>query len=88
MGYLRKKLPHRRKDVPTTGIHETEKSQIDVLWARGEMGSRGPVKRIINTDIEGRRPVGRPLTRWRNVLRRDLGSSGLSLNKAEEKAND
>ena len=44
------------------------------------------MKRIMNAELEGRRPVGRPRTRWKDVLRRDLQSSGLTLEQAAEEA--
>ena len=40
------------------------------------------VKRITQAEMQGRRPVGRPRTRWKDVLRRDLEGSGLSLEEA------
>ena len=52
------------------------------------MGEERQVKRIMNAEMEGRRPVGRPRTRWKDVLRRDLGSSGLSLSEAAVEAQD
>ena len=52
------------------------------------MGGERQVKRIMNAEMEGRRPVGRPRTRWKDVLRRDLTSSGLSLSEAAAEALD
>ena len=46
------------------------------------MGEDKQVKRVMNAEMEGRRPDGRPRTRWKDVLRRDLASSGLSLGEA------
>ena len=46
------------------------------------MGEERQVKRIMNAEMEGRRPVGRPRTRWKNVMQRDLEASGLSLEEA------
>ena len=46
------------------------------------------VKRIMNAEMEARRPVGRPRTRWKDALRRDLTSSGLSLGEAAAEARD
>jgi len=41
------------------------------------MGEERQVKRIMNAEMKGRRPVGTPRTRWKDVLRRELESSGL-----------
>ena len=46
------------------------------------MGDERQVKRIMNAAMEGRRPVGRPRTRWKDVLQRDLDTSGLSIEEA------
>ena len=46
------------------------------------MGEERQLKRVMNAEMEGRRPDGRPRTRWKDVLRRDLASSGLSLGEA------
>ena len=46
------------------------------------------VKRITQAEMQGRRPVGRPRTRWKDVLRRDLEGSGLSLEEAAAEALD
>ena len=52
------------------------------------MGDGRQVKKIMNATMEGRRPVGRPRTRWRDVLGRDLESSGLSLEQAAVESRD
>ena len=52
------------------------------------MGEERQVKRIINAEMRGRRPVGRPRTRWKDVLLRDLEGSGLSLEEAAVEAGD
>ena len=52
------------------------------------MGEERQVKGVMNAVMEGRRPVGRPRTRWKDVLRRDLRSSGLSLGEAAAEAQD
>ena len=52
------------------------------------MGGERQVKRIMNAETEGRRLVGRPQTRWKDILRRDLTSSGLSLGEAAAEALD
>ena len=52
------------------------------------MGGERQVKRIVNADMEARRSVGRPRTRWKDILRRDLTSSGLSLGEAASEALD
>ena len=36
------------------------------------MGDEREVKRIMNAEMEGRRPVGRPRTRWRDFIGRNL----------------
>ena len=46
------------------------------------MGDLRQVKRITNATIEGRRPVGRPRMRWRDVLARYLDGDGLSVEEA------
>ena len=46
------------------------------------MGDERLVKRIMNAAMEGRRPVGRPWTRWKDVLQRVLDTSGLSIEEA------
>ena len=43
------------------------------------MGDERQVKRIMNAEMEGRRPVGLPRTRLKDAIRRDLESSGLSM---------
>ena len=52
------------------------------------MGDERQVKRIVNAKMEGRRPVGRPRTRWRDVIGRDMQSSGLSMEQAALEAQD
>ena len=52
------------------------------------MGDGRQVNRIMNATMEGRRPVGRPRTRWRDVIGRDLGASGLSVEEARLEARD
>ena len=52
------------------------------------MGDERQVKRIMNATMEGRRPVGRPRTRWRDVLARDLDIVGLSVEEARLEARD
>ena len=39
------------------------------------MGNRRQVRRIMNREMEGRRPIGRHRTTWEDVIRRDLESS-------------
>ena len=46
------------------------------------MGDERQVRRITKAEMEGRRPVGRPGTRWKDVIRRDLESSGLCVEQA------
>ena len=36
------------------------------------------MKRVTNAEMEGRRLVGRPRTIWKDVIRWDMGNSGLS----------
>ena len=52
------------------------------------MGDERQVKRIMNARMEGRRPVGRPRTRWKDVMGRDLERSGLNLEEATEECQD
>ena len=52
------------------------------------MGDERQVRRIMNAEMEGRRPVGRPRTRWKDVIRRDLESSGLSMEQAALESRD
>ena len=42
----------------------------------------------MNAEKEGRRPVGRPRTGWKDVNGRDLQSSGLSMEQAALEAWD
>ena len=46
------------------------------------MGDERQVKRIMNAAMEGRRPVGRPRTSRKDVIQRDLDTSGLSIKEA------
>ena len=39
------------------------------------MGEERQVKRLLKTEMQGRRPVGRPRTRWKDVILRDLERS-------------
>ena len=52
------------------------------------MGEERQVKRIMRARMQGRRPRGRPRTRWNDVLRRDLEGSGLSYEEAAAEARD
>ena len=52
------------------------------------MGDERQVKKIMNAEMEGRRPVGRPRTRWRDVIQRDLESTGLRMEQATLEARD
>ena len=52
------------------------------------MGEERQVKRIFKADMQWRRPVGRPRTRWKDVLLRELDRSGLSLEEAATEAWD
>ena len=52
------------------------------------IGEERRVKRIMNAEMEGRILVGRPLTRWKDVHRKDLESSRLTLEQAAEEARD
>ena len=52
------------------------------------MSDERQVKRITKADMQGRRPAGRPRTRWKDVLQRDLECSGLSLGEAAAEALD
>ena len=52
------------------------------------MNEERQVKRMIDAEIEGRKPVGRPGTRWKVVIRRDWKSSDLSLEEPESEARD
>ena len=74
--------------MPTTGLFEVEKSQIEVVRARGEDRRRKIMKRVMIAEMEVRRPVGKPRTRWKDVLQRDLASNGLRLGEAAAEARD
>ena len=50
------------------------------------IGDERQVRRIMKAEIEGRRPVGRHRTRWKDVIRRDLESNGLSVEQAPSEA--
>ena len=52
------------------------------------MGEDRQVKRIMQVEMSGRRPRGRPRTRWKDVVRRDLEGSGLGLEEAAVEARD
>ena len=52
------------------------------------MGEEREVKRVMRAQMQGRRPRGRPRTRWKDVIRRDLETSGLSLEEAAAEAQD
>ena len=52
------------------------------------MGDERQVKRVMNATMVGRRPVGRPRTRWKDVIARDLSASGLSVEEARLAARD
>ena len=52
------------------------------------MGEERQLKRIMRARVQGGRPRGRPRTRWRDVLRRDLEGSGLSCEEAAAEARD
>ena len=44
------------------------------------------MKRVMRAQMLGRRPRGRPRTRWQDVIKGDLETSGLSLEEAVAKA--
>ena len=44
--------------------------------------------RQMQAEMQGRRLVGRPRTRWKDVFRRDLEESGLSLEETATEAQD
>ena len=46
------------------------------------------MKRVMQKEILGRRQVGQPRTCWKDVLRRDLEKTGLSLKEAAVEALD
>ena len=50
------------------------------------MGEERQVKRIFKAEMQGRRPVGRQRTRWKNVLLRCLERKGLNLEEAATEA--
>ena len=52
------------------------------------MGEERQVKRIFKAEMQGRRPVGRPRTRWKDVLPIELERSGLSFEEAATEALD
>lgn len=52
------------------------------------MGEDRQVKRIMEAEMVGRRPVGRPRTRWKGVLQRDLQNVGLTLEEAAAETQD
>ena len=51
-------------------------------------GDERQLRRIMNAEMEGSRQVGRPQTRLKDVIRRDLESSGLSMEQAALEARD
>ena len=52
------------------------------------MGDERQVRRVMNAEMKGRRPVGKPQTRWKDVIRRNLQRSGLSVEQAASEARD
>ena len=52
------------------------------------MGEERQVNRIFKADMQRRKPMGRPRTKWKDVLLRDLERSGLSLEEAATEALD
>ena len=52
------------------------------------MGEERQVKRVMRAEISGRRTRGRPRTRWKDVIKRDLETSGLNLEEAAAEARD
>ena len=52
------------------------------------MGEERQVKRVMSAEISGRRTRGRPRTRWKDVIKRDLETSGLNLEEAAAEARD
>ena len=52
------------------------------------MGDERQVKRFAQAEMQGKRPAGRPRNKWKDVLRRDLEGTGLSLAEAVTEALD
>ena len=52
------------------------------------MGEERQVKRIVQAEMQGGRPRGRPRTTWKHVLQRDLEGSGLSIEEAPAEDRD
>ena len=52
------------------------------------MGKKRQVNGLFKAEMQGRRPVGRPRTRWKDVLLRDLKRIGLRLEPATTEALD
>ena len=79
---------HQRDARSASSLPEAQKSQGEVVRALEEMSKERQVKQIMQAAMQGRRPAGGPQTRWRDVLRRDLKETGLSLEEAAVEALD
>ena len=85
--FVRNEDIRRRLCQPPVSI-KLKKARMKWFGHVERMGEERQVKRVMHAEMAGRRPVGRPRTRWRDVLRRDLTSSGLSLDEAAAEARD
>ena len=59
-------------------------------WFRyfAKIGGERPVKRIMKGKMQGRRPVAKPTTKWKDVHETDLKKGRLSLEEAVTEALD
>ena len=52
------------------------------------MGEEKQLKRVMRAQMQVKRPRGRPRTRWKDVIKRDLETSGLSLEESAAEAHE
>ena len=53
-----------------------------MVWARGAYWGEKVGEEDFHAEMQGRRPAGRPRTRWKDVLRRDIEATELSIQEA------
>ena len=49
------------------------------------MGEKRIIKKMLHTKMEGKRPTGRPKTRWIDKIRKDIEMRGENWEEIEEK---
>ena len=88
IGRLREEHWYKRESVSVTGLLKLRVASLKWFGYDERMGDERQMRRIMNAEVEGSRPVGRPRTRWKDVIRKDLESSGLSVEQAASVARD